>query len=521
MDVQIYDTTLRDGTQREGLSLTCEDKLHIAALLDDFGVAYIEGGWPGSNPKDAEFFERARSLPIRHAQLAAFGSTCRPGSLPAEDANCRALVDARTPTVTIVGKASTMHVQDVLRTTREENLRIIRESVAYCRAQGREVIFDAEHWFDGYKQDADYAAAVLSAALDGGAQVLTLCDTNGGAMPWEIESSISALHAQYPTATLGIHVHDDGGLAVANSIAAVRAGCTIVQGTINGYGERCGNANLCAIIPDLELKMGKRCLPPGRLEGLTRLSRAVSEIGNLSPDDHMPFVGRSAFAHKGGIHVAAMRRNGSSYQHIDPAEVGNETRVLVSELAGRGNLLTKAEEYGLCADGQNEAVGTVLQQIKELEAQGFHFESAEASVELMLRRAQAGYTPLFEMIDFLVVVERRQGRGLLAEANIKLTVGSQLVHVAAEGNGPVNALDTALRKALLPFYPALDTFHLADYKVRILDGGSGTAATTRVLIETANHIKRWSTVGASPNIIEASWLALYDAFEYGIAEASG
>ncbi len=520
MDVQIYDTTLRDGTQREGLSLTCQDKLHVAALLDDFGVAYIEGGWPGSNPKDAEFFERAQSLPLRHAKLAAFGSTCRPGSRPEEDANCRAFLDAQTPTVTIVGKASTMHVEDVLRTTREENLRIIRESIAYCQAQGREVIFDAEHLFDGYKADADYAVAVLRAALEGGTQVLTLCDTNGGALPWEVENIVSTIRAQFPMATLGIHVHDDGGLAIANSIAAVRAGCTMVQGTINGYGERCGNANLCTIIPDLELKMGKHCLPPGRLEGLTRLSHAVSEIGNLSPDDHMPFVGRSAFAHKGGIHVAAMRRNGSSYQHIDPVQVGNEMRVLVSELAGRGNLLTKAEEYGLTVDGQNEAVGAVLQRIKELEAQGFHFESAEASVELMLRRAQPDYKPLFEMIDFLVVVERRQGRGLLAEANIKLTVGNELVHVAAEGNGPVNALDTALRKALLPFYPALDTFHLADYKVRILDGGSGTAATTRVLIDTANHVKRWSTVGASPNIIEASWLALYDAVEYGIAEAS-
>lgn len=520
MDIQIYDTTLRDGTQREGLALTCQDKLRIAKLLDEFGVGYIEGGWPGSNPKDAEFFQRAHEIGLRNAKLAAFGSTCRPGSTPEVDANCRALMDAGTPVVTLVGKTWTLHVDEVLRTTREENLRIIRDSVAYFKRMGREVVFDAEHFFDGYRADAAYAAAALQAARDGGADVLTLCDTNGGTMPWELEAIVVAVQRQFPDRVLGIHVHNDGELAVANSLSAVRAGCTMVQGTVNGYGERCGNANLCSIVADLELKMGKTCLPPGRLEGLTRLSRAVSELANLAPDDHMAFVGRSAFAHKGGIHVAAMRHNATSYQHVDPACVGNEMRVIVSELAGRGNLLSKAQEYGLSLNDERANVGLVLDRIKELEAQGFHFESAEASVELMLRRTHPDYRPLFEMIDFLVMVEHRQGRGLLAEANIKLRIGTEIVHVAAEGTGPVHALDTALRKALLPSYPALGAFHLADYKVRILDGDAGTAATTRVLIETANHVQRWSTVGASPNIIEASWLALYDSVEYGLSVAN-
>ncbi len=521
MNIQIYDTTLRDGTQREGLSLTCQDKLRVARLLDDLGVAYIEGGWPGSNPKDVEFFERAKTLQLKHARLAAFGATRRAGGgKPDDDANIRALLDAETPVVTVVGKTWTLHVTDVLQTTLEENLRIIRESLAYLKARGREVIYDAEHFFDGYRADPVYALATLRAAFEGNADSITLCDTNGGSMPWQIEETVRAVRAQFPDKPFGIHTHNDGECAVANSLAAARAGCNLVQGTINGYGERCGNANLCAIVPDLELKMGLTCLPAGNLARVTALAHAVAEIANLAPDDHMAYVGRSAFAHKGGIHVAAMRRNATSYQHIDPARVGNASRVVVSELSGRGNVLSKAEEFGVDVNNANTDVSAVLQQIKELEAQGFHFESAEASIEMMLRRAQKDYRPLFEMIDFLVVVEKRQGRGLLAEANVKLRVGDEVVHVAAEGNGPVNALDTALRKALVPFYPALNAFHLADYKVRILDGGAGTAATTRVLIETANHVQRWNTVGASPNIIEASWLALCDSVEYGIAVAN-
>ena len=520
MDIQIYDTTLRDGTQREGLSLTCQDKLRVAQLLDELGVAYIEGGWPGSNPKDVEFFERAKTLDLKHARLAAFGATCRVNGNPNDDANIRALLDAETPVVTVVGKTWTLHVAEVLQTTPAENLRIIRESLAYLKARGREVIYDAEHFFDGYRADPAYALATLRAAFEGSADSITLCDTNGGSLPWQIEEIVGAVRAQIPGKLFGIHTHNDGECAVANTLAGVRAGCNLVQGTINGYGERCGNANLCAIIPDLELKLNHKCLPDGRLARLTGLAHAVAEIANLAPDDHMAFVGRSAFAHKGGIHVAAMRRNGASYQHIDPVQVGNEMRVVVSELSGRGNVLSKAEEFGLAVDESKADVTAVLRRIKELEAQGFHFESAEASIEMMLRRAAFDYKPLFEMIDFIVIVEERQGRGLLAEANVKLRIGDEVVHVAAEGNGPVNALDTALRKALAPSYPALNAFHLADYKVRILNGADGTAATTRVLIETANHVQRWSTVGASPNIIEASWLALCDSVEYGISVAS-
>lgn len=518
MDIQIYDTTLRDGSQREGISLTLEDKLRVARLLDDFGVAYIEGGWPGSNPKDAEFFERAQSMQFKNAKLASFGMTCRPNTNPADDANCQAMVDAATPVITVVGKTWTLHVTDVLRTTLSENLRMIRETIAYFKSLRREVIYDGEHFFDGYKANRDYALATLRAAIDGGADVLTLCDTNGGTMPWEIDEILRDVRAQFPDKTFGIHCHNDSELAVANSLAAVRAGCTMVQGTINGYGERCGNANLCSIIADLELKMNKKCLPDNRLNDLMRLAHAIAETANLAPDDHAPYVGRSAFAHKGGIHVAAMRRNTSSYQHIDPALVGNEMRVVVSELSGRGNVLSRAEELGI--DANVEHASNVLQQIKDLEARGFHFESADASVELMLRRARPDYRPLFELLDFMAVVEHREGRGLFAEGSVKLRVNGEIVHTVSEGNGPVNALDNALRKALREYYPRIDAFHLADYKVRILDGGAGTAATTRVLIETANHVQRWNTVGASPNIIEASWLALYDAVEYGLAVAS-
>lgn len=516
MDVLIYDTTLRDGSQREGISFTVNDKLRIARLLDELGVAYIEGGWPGSNPKDAEFFERAKALTLKNAKLAAFGMTARPGTAPASDANLRAMLDAATPVVTIVGKSWTLHVTDVLQTTLDENLRLIRESVAFIKANGREVIYDAEHFFDGYRANAAYALATLRAAIAGGADSITLCDTNGGSMPWQIAETVRAVQAALPNLGLGIHAHNDSELAVANSLAAVRAGCTLVQGTLNGYGERCGNANLCAIIPNLALKMNVRCVPADRLARLTTLAHTVAEIANLAPDDHMAFVGRSAFAHKGGLHVAAQRRNAMSYQHIDPASVGNTARVLVSELSGKGNVLSKAEELNL---GSVAHAGEVLQQIKELEARGYHFEGAEASIELMLRRQQPGYCPPFEMLDFMAVVEHREGRGMFAESSIKLRVNGEIIHTVAEGNGPVNALDHALRKALRPIYPAIDHFQLADYKVRILDSNAGTGATTRVLIETANHTQRWSTVGAGTNIIEASWLALADAVEYGLTVA--
>ncbi len=512
--VAIYDTTLRDGTQREGISLSVADKLRVTELLDSLGVAYIEGGWPGSNPKDAAYFDAVRDLDLKHARIAAFGSTCRKNSQPADDPNIRALVDAQTPVVTVVGKTSMLHVTDVLQTTPAENLRMIRESVAYLKALGKEVIYDAEHFFDGVKLDLEYGFDTLRAALDGGADVVVLCDTNGGSLPWEIARYVTAMRDAFPAAVIGVHTHNDGELAVANSLAAVQAGATHVQGTINGYGERCGNANLISIIPDLALKMGISCLPHDDLRLLTHVSRAVAEIANLAPDHHLPFVGKSAFAHKGGIHVAAVRRNVDSYQHIDPALVGNEMRILISDLSGQGNLLSKAEEFGL--DVSKAEALQVLEEIKALESEGYVFEGAEASVAVRLHRARPNYEPIFKLIDFTVIVEDRRGRGHLAEAMVKLDVNGDVVHTAAEGNGPVNALDLALRKALVPRYPQLADFQLADYKVRILDGLNGTGAITRVLIDTHNGQHRWSTVGAGTNIIRASWLALVDSVEYGL-----
>ena len=516
--IYVYDTTLRDGTQREGISLSCDDKLRIAQKLDDLGVPYIEGGWPGSNPKDVEFFERAGELNLAHAKIAAFGSTCRVGTDPAEDDNIQAMLDSGAPVCTVVGKSWGLHVKDVLKTTPEENLRIIKESVSYLISQGREVVYDAEHFFDGYKSNPDYAMQTLGAAVEGGAETVVLCDTNGGALPWEVAQVMLEIKAKFPDVMLGIHAHNDGECGVANTIIAVDQGATHIQGTINGYGERCGNANLCSAIADLELKMGYNCLPEGNLPDLTDISHFVAEVANLAPDEHMPFVGQSAFAHKGGIHVAAMRRNVNSYQHIDPTLVGNQMRTVVSELSGRGNLFSKAEELELdVEDGQ--AVAAVLEEIKALEARGFSFEAAEASVALMLHRHKQDYEPPFELIDFSATVEHRQGRGLFAEATVKVCVDGEVFHTVADGNGPVNALDAALRKALLPVYPRLGEFQLADYKVRILDSDSGTAATTRVLIDTQNHHNRWSTVGASANIIEASWLALADSMEYGLSLA--
>ena len=520
--IQIYDTTLRDGTQREGLSLSCADKIRIARKLDELGVAFIEGGWPGSNPKDAEFFERARDLRWENALIAAFGATCRVQGGPDDDANIRALLDAHTPVCTVVGKTWTLHVTDVLRTTLDDNLRIIEQSLAYLRAQGRRMIYDAEHFFDGYQADPAYALETLRAAVRGGAETVVLCDTNGGSMPWEIAAICAEVRGAIAH-PLGIHTHNDGECAVANSLAAIREGAIQVQGTVNGYGERCGNANLCSIIPDVELKLGLQTLPEGHLPMLYEVAHFVAEVANLAPDEHLAYVGKSAFAHKGGIHVAAMRRTVQSYQHINPERVGNTMRVVVSELSGRGNLLSKAEEYGLEVNGGEDVAG-VLNEIKSLEAQGFSFEAAEASVALMMKRQQPGYQPPFELMDFSATVEHRRGRGIFAEATVKVRLPQtgEVLHTAADGNGPVNALDRALRKALIPHYPALAHFQLADYKVRILDGNNGTGATTRVLIDThAEHgAKRWTTVGASANIIEASWRALADAVEYGLTLAS-
>ncbi|MBW1760525.1 MAG: citramalate synthase [Deltaproteobacteria bacterium] len=513
--VEIYDTTLRDGTQMEGMSLSCDDKLRIAGHLDSLGVTFVEGGWPGSNPKDVEFFERAKDVAWKNITVTAFGSTCRAQLHAEDDPQLRTLVAAQTAVCTIFGKTWNMHVTEVLRTSLEENLRMVEQSVAFLRQNDRRVIYDAEHFFDGYKADSEYALETLRAAARGGAEQLALCDTNGGSMPWEVEKMIKAVRDALPDARVGIHAHNDGECGVANSVAAVRAGARHVQGTINGYGERCGNANLCSIIPDVELKLGFQCLPESGLEQLYDLAHFVAEIANLNPNEHAAYVGRSAFAHKGGVHVSAIRRHPESYEHVDPTLIGNQSRVVVSELSGRSNVLSKAEELGLEVSSENG--GRVLEKIKELEAKGFAYEAAEASVALLMARHQPDYEAPFEVLDFQAGVGRRRGGGMFAEATVKVQIGDEVVHTAGEGNGPVSALDSALRKALRPFFPEVADMQLSDYKVRILDGRSGTGATTRVLIDSQSSHDTWSTVGASSNIIEASLQALIDSIEYGLS----
>jgi len=512
--ITLYDTTLRDGSQSEGINFTVRDKLRITQLLDEFGLPMIEGGWPGSNPKDVEYFRQVRELKLKQTRVTAFGATCRPKSSPAEDPNIVALIEAETPVVTVVGKSWTRHVTQVLQTDLDNNLRIIEQSLAHLAAAGREVIFDAEHFFDGYATDADYAMATLTAAVAGGAGTLVLCDTNGGMLPWQVAETVEAVRAQIDT-PLGIHAHNDSGCAVANSLAAVHAGCTHVQGTINGFGERCGNADMCALAANLELKLGQKVLPDGRLAGITELSRRVSEMVNVPHPRNAPYVGRSAFAHKGGIHVAAIQRDDGSYEHVDPETVGNARRVLVSELSGKGSMRMKLVDFGL-DDSDKHVLKTVLERIKELENRGFAFEAAEASVELMIRRERPDWRPFFELMDFMVVVEHREGRGLLAEANTKLRIGGDVYHTAADGVGPVDALDHALRKALMEVYPGVQNFRLTDYTVRILDAHLATEAVTRVLVETTDGHDTWTTVGASQNIIEASWQAVKDSIDFGL-----
>ena len=516
--IRLYDTTLRDGTQAEDVSFLVADKIRIAQKLDEIGIHYIEGGWPGSNPKDVEFFRAAQKMELQQAKITAFGSTRRKHAAVADDPNIQALLDAATPVVTLVGKSWDLHVHDVLETDLEENLAMISESVAYLKGQGKEVIYDAEHFFDGYKANPEYALMTIQVAAEAGADCVVLCDTNGGSMPWEVGEIVSTVAAKVDTA-VGIHTHDDGGCGVANSLTAVAAGAVQVQGTINGYGERVGNANLCTIIPDLQLKMGKACVPPDHLRRVGELSRFVAEIANLPHDDHWPFVGASAFAHKGGIHVAAMRKNVWSYQHVDPALVGNAQRTVISELSGRGNVFDKAAEFGVDVDSSQARV--VLQQIKELEAEGFAFEAGEASMALLLRRMKNGYCPPFELVDFNTWITHSHKNGMDSDATVKIRIDDEVVHTAAEGNGPVNALSLALRKALFTKYPQLQTIHLTDYKVRILDGENGTGARVRVLIDFDDGERQWSTVGASTNIIEASWQALTDSYEYALLNGNG
>ncbi|NLC76180.1 MAG: citramalate synthase [Clostridia bacterium] len=511
--IWVYDTTLRDGSQGEGVSLTVEDKLKITARLDLLGVDYVEGGWPGSNPKDMEYFKRVKELKLQHARLAAFGSTRRPGIKPEEDANLQALAASGVPVATIFGKSWDLHVLEAIGTTLEENLRMVGESVKFLKDQGMEVVFDAEHFFDGYKNNPDYALQVLEAALRAGADWLVLCDTNGGSLPAEITKAVQAVSAYFGGVPLGIHCHNDGELAVANSLAAIEAGVTQIQGTINGLGERCGNANLCSVIPNVELKLGYRCLPKGKLKHLTECSRYISEIANLVQHNNQPFVGQSAFAHKGGIHVSAVLKHPETYEHLPPEAVGNTRRILVSELSGASNLMGKAEELGI--DFSDKAfTREVIQSIKELEYQGYQFEGAEASLELILKKATGEYAPYFLVDSFKILSEKMAEGATVSEAMVKVTVGDKTVHTAAEGNGPVNALDNALRKGLEEFFPEIAQMHLSDYKVRVLDEKDATAAKVRVLIESRDVTGAWSTVGVSTDIIEASWRALLDSIDY-------
>jgi 2-isopropylmalate synthase len=517
--VLLYDTTLRDGTQREGLIVSLADKIKIARRLDEFGFPYIEGGWPGSNPKDADFFAAAKGMTFRTARLAAFGSTRHRLNKPSDDPNLRALLEADTPVVTIFGKSWLLHVIEVLGATPEENVEMVGDSVAHLVGAGREVVYDAEHYFDGYRGDPAYAIATLRAARAAGASSLVLCDTNGGTLTADLTAIIDATRAALddpgtPAVTWGIHVHNDAELAVANSLAAIAHGIRHVQGTINGYGERCGNANLVSILANLALKTGHDVVPSGRVAELTELSRYVAEIVNITPDDHQPYVGRSAFAHKGGVHGAAVAKVERSYQHVDPGDVGNVGRLVVSELGGKANTQLRAEQLGHQLDGVDPKELSKL--IKRLEADGLAFEGAEGSFELLVRRHQAGYEAPFRLVDFTVLVEQRAGGDLRAEATVKVEVDGEVLHTAADGNGPVNALDAALRKALRAFYPAIDGVHLVDYKVRILDGDAATAARTRVIIDSADGVREWSTMGSDTNIIAASASALCDSLEYAI-----
>jgi 2-isopropylmalate synthase len=519
MNVELYDTTLRDGAQMEGISLSVEDKLKIAQKLDELGVHYIEGGWPGSNPKDAEFFVRARSLPLRQARLAAFGSTRRAGAEAEKDANLRALLDTQTPVVTIVGKANDVHVRDVLETTKEENLAMIADSIRFLKSHGRTVFFDAEHFFDGMASDPEYSLQCLRAAAEAGADCLVLCDTNGGTITSDVMNAVRAVRAAVDT-PIGIHAHNDSGLAVANTMVAVEAGAVQAQGCMNGYGERCGNADLCSVIPNLKLKMGIDVVSDEQLARLAEISHYVSEVVNLVPNPFQPYVGVSAFAHKAGYHADGVIKKESSYQHVAPELIGNERRVLVSELAGSKGLLQKMREQGIDLDLSRDDARRLVDKIKDMESRGFQYEGAEASFELLVRRGQPGYESPFELEDFWVV-ERRGHRGgngeaveMQAEAMVKVSLGGRVIQTAADGNGPVNALDAAVRKALLEFYPSLEAVKLIDYKVRIIDTAAGTGAGVRVLIECTDGEHLWTTVGSSTDIIEASWLALADSLEY-------
>ena len=513
----VFDTTLRDGAQRAGITYSVADKIAVARLLDQIGVGFIEGGWPGAMPKDTEFFARAAAgeLPLRHAVLVAFGATRRAGVRVQDDAQVRALVDSQAAVVTLVAKSDIRHVERALRTTLAENLAMVRDTVAFLRAEGRRVFVDCEHFFDGYTHDRDYGVRVLDAAAEGGADVGVLCDTNGGMLPMGVHDIVTDVAARAGI-RLGIHTQDDTGCAVANTLAAVDAGATHVQGTANGYGERAGNADIFAVIGGLVTKMGRDVLPAGCLTELVRVSHAIAEIANLAPDTHAPYVGASAFAHKAGLHASAIKVDPELYNHLDPAVVGNGQRILVTEMAGRASVELKSRELGVDVTGRPEVVGSVVEQIKQREAAGWSYEAADASFELLLRDELGERTTPFEVESYRVIIDRREDGALVSEATVKLHAGGQRVISTEEGNGPVNALDRALRKALERAYPQLAKMELTDYKVRIMAGRHGTDAVTRVLIETTDREREWTTVGVHGNVIEASWLALHDAVRYGL-----
>ena len=510
--VTIYDTTLRDGTQGEGFSLSGLDKIRLAQRLDAFGVDYIEGGWPGSNPKDVEFFEEAKKLELKHAKIAAFGSTRRADLAVEDDPQIKLLIDAETPVVTIFGKSWALHVTEVIRTTREENLAMIEDSVRYLSEAGREVVYDAEHFFDGYKDDSEYALKTLEAAAAGGTQMLVLCDTNGGTLPEEVKEICGAVKARIPSVSFGIHTHNDCELAVANAIAAVEVGAAQVQGTINGYGERTGNCNLTSVIPILQLKMGIDVIPD--LTQMKNLSFFVDDLSNNPHFPRAPFIGRTAFSHKGGMHVNAVQKVAHSYEHIRPQAVGNEQIILVSELSGQSNILIKAEELGLPLEKGSAEAKAVLNRVKDLEKEGYSYESAGGSLELLIRRELGTYVKKWALSEYHCSFRQyRDGQNPVCDGVVKLTVDGKPAFCVAEGHGVVNALDKALREALLPFYPAIENIRLIDYKVRIIDGGEATAAKTRVLIVQSDGERSWGTVGVSDSIIEASWIALTDGID--------
>ncbi|MFK8183116.1 MAG: citramalate synthase [Phormidesmis sp.] len=534
--VLIYDTTLRDGIQRHGIACTLEDKIKIAKRLDDMGVPFIEGGWPGANTVDTQLFDYFQHSPLQHSQLVAFGSTRRAHQKASENPSLKALIEANTQWLTIFGKSWDLHVTDALKVSLDENLAMIQDSVEFLRMSDRRVIYDAEHWFDGYKANPDYALKTLEAALNGGAEWLVLCDTNGGTLPKEIEQMTATVrawvqawvqvwtrshpqNADTPLPQIGIHTHNDSGTAVASSLTAVDAGAAMIHGTINGYGERCGNADLCSVIPDLQLKMGYDCIDPAQLTALTQTSRFISEIVNLAPDDHAPYVGRSAFAHKGGIHISAVERNPKTYEHIQPEAIGNDRRIVISSSSGGSTILSKAKSYNIDLKKDNPAVRRIANHVKELESRGYQFEAAEASFEMLMRKELGQHTSMFQLKGYEVnydVLQSDVQCNIGARATVKVVVCAQDVLEVAECMGPVSALDKALRKALVKFYPVIERFHLTDYKVRILNSEAGTAAKIRVLVESSDGDRRWSTIGVSVNILEASYQAVAAGIEYGL-----